>query len=108
MTKSEHKAKFDHSVAVLVKAYMDDTLRHMDCATCAVGNLIADVCGYEITNENSKWNHKGTIIEANKWHGAIHYNWQSVEADSHIKLLGYSIEDFKKNRTCLLKSIVGL
>lgn len=31
--------KFNETVGILVKAYMNDTLRHMDCAACAVGNI---------------------------------------------------------------------
>lgn len=42
------KATFDHSVNVLVKAYLDGTLLHGNCYTCAVGNLVADglKCGF--------------------------------------------------------------
>lgn len=34
------KATFENSVSVLVRAYMNDTLRHGDCTACAVGNLL--------------------------------------------------------------------
>lgn len=33
---------FNYTVNVLVKAYLNNTLRHTDCAACAVGNMIAD------------------------------------------------------------------
>ncbi len=36
------KATFEHSVDVLVKAFLNDTLQHCNCHACAVGNLIAD------------------------------------------------------------------
>ena len=39
------KASFENSVDVLVKAYMNDTLVHMACTACAVGNLVADAHG---------------------------------------------------------------
>jgi len=35
------KATFEHSVDILVKAYMNDTLAHGYCPACAVGNLCA-------------------------------------------------------------------
>lgn len=35
------KEKFHDTVAILVRAYMNDTLKHMDCSACAVGNIIA-------------------------------------------------------------------
>ncbi len=41
---------FNHSVSVLVKAYMQDTLQWGNCAACAVGNLIADACGFTFTS----------------------------------------------------------
>ncbi len=33
---------FEKSVDILVKAFLNDTLQHMNCHACAVGNLIAD------------------------------------------------------------------
>lgn len=31
--------KFNETVSILVKAYMNDELRHQDCQACVVGNL---------------------------------------------------------------------
>ena len=33
--------KFNETISILVKAYLNDTLRHGDCAACAVGNLVS-------------------------------------------------------------------
>lgn len=33
---------FEHSVNVLVKAYLNDTLKHGDTCGCAVGNLVSE------------------------------------------------------------------
>ena len=44
---------FSHSVDVLVKAYMNDTLTHGNDCACAVGNLIAHELG---VNPKSSWN----------------------------------------------------
>lgn len=48
-TFKSKKDRFDHSVSVLVKAFFEGTLAKGSCAACAVGNLVADVCGYKIT-----------------------------------------------------------
>jgi hypothetical protein len=37
----DERKKFDETVAILVKAYLDDTLLHGDCVACAVGNIVA-------------------------------------------------------------------
>ena len=34
------KASFENTVNILVKAYLNDTLKHEDCAACAVGNIL--------------------------------------------------------------------
>lgn len=39
---------FENTVSILVKAYLNDTLRHENCAACAVGNLIAHSLGAEV------------------------------------------------------------
>lgn len=36
----KNKELFDRSVAVLTKAYINDTLKHGHCQACAVGNLV--------------------------------------------------------------------
>ena len=35
------KASFENTVNILVKAYLNDTLEHLKCSACAVGNLVA-------------------------------------------------------------------
>jgi len=39
------KATFENTVNILVKAYINETLEHANCAACAVGNLIAHAKG---------------------------------------------------------------
>ena len=46
---------YQKTVDILVQAYFNDTLRHDDCAACAVGNIIADALGYKITSTKAKW-----------------------------------------------------
>lgn len=38
------KATFEKSIDILVKAYLNDTLKHGSCRACAVANLLADRC----------------------------------------------------------------
>lgn len=40
-----NKELFDKTVSILVKAYQIGTLEYMDCARCAVGNLVKAHCG---------------------------------------------------------------
>lgn len=50
--------KFNHSVNVLLKGYLNGTLIHGFCNACAVGNLIADAKGWKISfpsNMGSVW-----------------------------------------------------
>jgi len=41
------KATFDNTVDILVKAYLNNTLKHGDCTACAVGNILG---------RRSQWN----------------------------------------------------
>jgi hypothetical protein len=34
------KATFENTMDILVKAYLNDTLKHNDCQRCAVGNIV--------------------------------------------------------------------
>jgi hypothetical protein len=62
---------YNNTVDILVQAYFNDTLAHCDCSACAVGNMIAGNCGYElkyVTEDVSGfiWLHNGKEIEP-KW-----------------------------------------
>jgi hypothetical protein len=46
MTQDEHKVKFADTVAILVKAYLNNELKHGDCECCAVGNIV-HAAGYK-------------------------------------------------------------
>lgn len=38
-----NRPTFDHTVGVLVKAFLKGTLAHKLCTACAVGNIVADI-----------------------------------------------------------------
>jgi len=44
----KNEAKFNETVSILVRAYLNDTLIHGDCCACAVGNIISDGGKYHI------------------------------------------------------------
>ena len=44
----KNKEQFDWTVGVLVKAYLEGTLEHTNCAACAIGNLVAAKRNYQI------------------------------------------------------------
>jgi hypothetical protein len=37
----KNKKLFNETIDILVKAYMNGTLNHLDCTACAVGNIVA-------------------------------------------------------------------
>lgn len=40
---------FNRTVGILIKAYLNGTLRHGLCTACAVGNIVAANMGYNVT-----------------------------------------------------------
>lgn len=56
------KATFEQTVAILVKAYFDNTLEHGNCAACAVGNIIASSIGAKVSKSAYTWERKGIEI----------------------------------------------
>lgn len=54
---------YQKSMDVLVKAYIDGGLDRMDCAACAVGNLVAAGCGYTRSPKKHKFlDSEGRIV----------------------------------------------
>lgn len=47
--------KFNHTVNVLLKAYLNDTLEHGSCHACAVGNLVAEALHTEVCQVRGVW-----------------------------------------------------
>jgi hypothetical protein len=58
------KATFEHSVSVLTKAYLNNTLINGNCWACAVGNLVADSLGLQILiDDDIHWGKVGETRE---------------------------------------------
>lgn len=73
------KATFDHSVKVLIAAYLNDTLQHTNCHACAVGNLIADANGWKLKRQC--WDTTG-VLSVLTWEGFAYE--QAVWADVFV------------------------
>jgi hypothetical protein len=61
---------FHYTVNVLVKAYLNDTLKHGACTACAVGNIIADSMGLSVRKDFYKWEGDG-YSEHPEWHAVF-------------------------------------
>jgi len=46
------EALYNKTVDILYQSYLNDTLRHNDCAACAVGNIIAANLGFKVIHLN--------------------------------------------------------
>lgn len=57
------KATFENTVDILVKAYLNDTLKHGNCAACAVGNIVAKSLEYKVQGHSWLKNNKSIIPE---------------------------------------------
>jgi hypothetical protein len=53
---------FNHTINILVKAYLNETLEHGVCSACAVGNIIADSIGAKSVRGGTNWKRGGTEI----------------------------------------------
>ena len=92
------KPSFDHTVSILVRAYLNDTLEHGNYCACAVGNLIAHEVGAEIVLKNNPLS-----VSKYKW---IHPKYEGGEwfcgtdkRMEQIKTTGYDLgEIFKIER----------
>jgi hypothetical protein len=92
------KATFEKSVAILIKAYLNDTLRNGSCHSCAVGNLVADGLDISVI--------RLSITGALEWSAGIpqwgHVVWQLgispsrsnlVKASVQVAATGYSVKN---------------
>jgi hypothetical protein len=99
---------FKHSVNVLVRAYMNDTLEHFNCYACAVGNLVSDAMGYEykkcVDSEAKRiaWKHNegryyqtvgSPRIIGGDWYLVVLNDEYKIEGIKEIEATGYSIDE---------------
>jgi hypothetical protein len=97
------KHTFDGDVAVLVQAYMNNTLQSANCSACAVGNLLAHANGlkYERVNDVDILGIAnldlriagGCHLDFIKWYKHRSESGMRVKNTPYIEASGYSIED---------------
>lgn len=101
------KATFEKTVSILVKSYLDDTLEHGNCAACAVGNIIAHNCGFEMIYRFGSLNWKNEFVKWSEvfrtWNEFGRNHHQTIERDnyigkakSQIRSSGYSLKNLAK------------
>lgn len=82
--------KFNETINILVKAYLNDTLEHAKCHACAVGNIIS-ASGMPLTcsagDSETMWLRH---IDKHFRHGAIHWHIDEELAIKQIESTGYT------------------
>lgn len=99
----KNKELFNRTVAVLVKAYQNDTLQHGSCCACAVGNLVAAAKGVKIISK-SRWEgddqpswgfvHRTTTDDKQLFFRGL--NQRIEKGMEEIKLTGYEYHETAK------------
>lgn len=92
------KPTFDNTVNILVKAYFNDTLEHLNCSACAVGNIIADACNFKYVRRKHlcvQWKWKDGQIP--KWYDKDNSTDKAVVIDcDQTKATGYSTKELQR------------
>lgn len=63
---------YNKTVEILVQSYLNDTLRHLNCYACAVGNLVAHYCNKIFVKQNPLFLPQ-SFDEELKWDGYAGY-----------------------------------
>lgn len=112
--------KFNRTVAVLVAAYLNNTLRHGECAACAVGNIIAAEIGAVPTDSGDEflgwswmrnqveitvgWHHVFCTSEGSQKQSPLNYYGQIKR---QIDASGYTWKELAKIEAAFESSMVG-
>ena len=92
----KNEALYRRTVDILVAAYFNDTLVHLDCTACAVGNIVAANKGLVLERlENGMVKLKNAVYEENtKWFTAIFngefYQDCTEDVMEQIRITGYN------------------
>lgn len=101
----KNKELFDRTISILVKAYQNDTLEHHNCYACAVGNLMAENCGFRLIKTPFKFSeiyytgYNGTLIYEPLLpiEQVLTYNLDRLESSDFIndiiKKVGYTLNE---------------
>jgi hypothetical protein len=98
----KNEALYNKTVDILVQAYFEDSLSHMLCQACAVGNIIA----YH-TNQRDK---SGKLFcKDYSWSGLVRGHWimdtpnEEKIADIQVKSTGYTAQQLLQIETAFEK-----
>src|ERR1044071_10512412 len=90
--------RFNKTVDILVKAYLNDTLAHKTCTACAVGNIIAHYLGTTpMPDKSNKYTGFSNSMFSNGqsecWFDMCGSNDKMVMEGHQVNLTGYSAEE---------------
>lgn len=94
----KNKNLYDKTVAILVKAYLNDTLQHCECTACAVGNIVAGNLNIGLEKRgNQVYLKDESGMSSGRWFGAISYgrvkeSRLTEEILHQIKSTGYTAQ----------------
>lgn len=90
------KPTFEKTVDILVKAYLNDTLEHGNCAACAVGNIVVSVHGYQYYSQSPLTGLKvDEIITYDNWYSVL-TGHESYRGRKEIEKTGYSFKEIRR------------
>lgn len=118
----ENKELYEKTVSILVKAYQNDTLVHGDCCACAVGNMVAYNCGFEIRKPSDRspfvWKFGENAGMFPSWKRVFvtidnsfqNINPENYEFDAKVQIdsTGYSYENLAKIEHAFEMAPMGL
>lgn len=85
---------FNHTVNVLVNAYLNDTLEHGECHACAVGNLVF-ACNRELAEKDRGAWFEVVVLTPSEFRDN-EYDKILALANDQVKSTGYSIDELKQ------------
>lgn len=97
------KPTFDHTVSILVQAYLNDELAHKTCSACAVGNIVAAAIGtkpkrnseYDTVEFDNHFFDNGAPAHG-AWYDTITGHKTTITGLQQVAATGYSIEELYK------------
>lgn len=94
--------KYHHTISVLVKAYLNDTLFKGTCYGCAVGNLVADAMGCKVASPGSwsdgqkpAWQHVFTTASNTREQTINPHKYEGVSKEQ-LDSTGYTYEELAR------------
>jgi hypothetical protein len=102
------KERFDKTVDVLVKAYLNGTIQPGNPCGCAIGNMIAAACGYKFERKSRGcgdltdwWEWENDISEGFDWYLNLrpekrkshHIAGDVIKGSHELSLIGYSLAE---------------